>query len=143
MRVIPARRTFTRSRNGRQARKVGEPHGLAVALPHTAGIAAGRGTSNRRPSRLEEPPPPPRPRPHEQLALVQTVLPVRPELDRRRHEAEPRPRRRPRDRPPAVAPAKLPPPPDEGAAAPGRRAPLRGDGPGLARAPPRGPAPLR
>src|SRR2546425_5324504 len=139
MRVIPARRTFTRSRNGRQARKVGEPHELVVALPHTAGIAAGRGTSNRRPSRLEEPPPPPRPRPHEQLALVQAVLPVRPELDRRRHEAEARPRRRARDRAPAVAAAKLRPARDEGAAARERGALLGGERRGLARPRPRGP----
>src|SRR5207253_3234956 len=68
-------------------------------------------------SRLQELPPPPRPRPHEELALVQAVLPVRPELDRRWDEAEARPRRGPRDRPPAVAAAKRRPARDEAAAA--------------------------
>src|SRR5213076_2012890 len=90
-------------------------------------------------SGLEELPPPPRPRPHEELALVQAVLPVRPELDRRGDEAEARPRRGPRDRPPAVAAAKRRPARDEGAAARERGALLGGERRELARPRPRGP----
>src|SRR5206468_1022504 len=94
-------------------------------------------------SRLQKPPPPPRPRPHEELALVQAVLPVRPELDRRGDEAEARPRRRPRDRLPAVAAAKRRPARDEGAAARERGALLGGERRELARPRPRGPVRVR
>src|SRR5207247_970119 len=94
-------------------------------------------------SRLQEPPPPPRPRPHEQLALVQAVLPVRPELDRRGDEAEARPRRRPRDRPPAVAAAKLSPARDEGGAARERGGVLGGEGRKVGRPRPGGPVRVR
>src|SRR5438034_4573061 len=90
-------------------------------------------------SGLEELPPPPCPRPHEELALVQAVLPVRPELDRLGDDAEARPRRRPRHRPPALAPPQLPPARDERAAARERGALLRGERRELARPRPRGP----
>src|SRR5438128_588312 len=90
-------------------------------------------------SGLEELPPPPRPRPHEELALVQAVLPVRPELDRLGDDAEARPRRRPRHRPPAVAPPQLNPALDERAAARERGALLRGERGQLARPRPCGP----
>src|SRR5947199_1432214 len=90
-------------------------------------------------SGLEELPPPPRPRPHEELALVQAVLPVRPELDRLGDDAEARPRRRPRHRPPAVAPPQPNPALDERAAARERGALLRGERGQLARPRPCGP----
>src|SRR5207244_9618481 len=105
-----------------------------------AGVAGAGGDARRRlTSRLQELPSPPRPRPHEHLALVQAVLPVRPELDRGGDEAEARPRRRPRHRPPAVAAAKLRPARDEGAAARERGALLGGERRELARPRPRGP----
>src|SRR5438876_6650752 len=90
-------------------------------------------------SGLEELPLPPCPRPHEELALVQAVLPVRPEFDRLGDDAEARPRRRPRHRPPALAPPQLPPALDERAAARERGALLRGERRELARPWPRGP----